>query len=119
MTDRAGEPSRQGEYRGRQLRKGTRLVRMRSAKRVPEQGQPYRPLTHPAIPRGEPETHTCAECFGPRSRYRKGQFCYQCEQALFGNGTSGYEEFIASERARRAAAGKRAARGNRERGAGS
>jgi hypothetical protein len=104
------EPARAGEYRGTRLRRGTRMLRMRSAKRFPQQGQPERPLTHPGIPHEPRQEHACAECFGPRSRYRKGQFCFRCEQALFGDGTGGYERFIASERQRRAEAAKRRAR---------
>jgi hypothetical protein len=104
------EPIRQDEYRGSRLRKGTRLIRMRSGRRAPQQGQPPRPLTHPGIPHEPRQEHACAECFGPRSRYRRGQFCYQCEQALFGDGTAGYELFIRSEKRRRAEAAKAAQR---------
>jgi ParB/RepB/Spo0J family partition protein len=100
-----------GEYRGRSLKKGTRMIRMRSARRLPQQGQPERPVTHPGIPHAEREGHTCSECFGPRNRYREGQFCYQCEKALFGDGSSGYGKFVRSERQRRAEAAKRRASG--------
>lgn len=104
------EPARRGEYRGTRLRRGTRMLRMRSTRRWPQQGQPATPPTHPAIPHMPREEHVCAECFGPRSRYRKGQFCFRCERALFGDGTSGYESFIQSEKQRRVEAAKRARR---------
>jgi hypothetical protein len=87
------------------------MLRMRSARRWPQQGQPFRPVTDPErVPHADREEHVCAECFGPRSRYRRGPFCYQCERFLFGNGTSGYESFVRSERQRRTEAAKRAAR---------
>jgi hypothetical protein len=47
----------------------------------------------------QPEHHVCAECFGPRSRYRQGQFCTRCERRLFdGNEHTGYTSFIRRER---------------------
>lgn len=95
------------EYQGVPLRKGVRLIRVRTARRVPQQGQPDRPLTHPGIPHADREKHACAECFGPRSRYRDGPFCYKCELALFGDGRSGYQSFIRSERARNVQAARK------------
>jgi hypothetical protein len=99
-----------GEYRGSRLRKGTRLLRMRSERRWPQQGQPERPVTDPRIPHQDREEHFCGECFGPRNRYRDGPFCARCEQDLFGDGRSGYVCFLRSERARRREAVKKAAR---------
>ena len=90
---------------------------MRSARRFPQQGQPARPATHPDIPHQPREEHRCAECFGPRSRYRKGQFCSGCERALFGDGTMGYASFIRSETQHQAELRKRRARVAAARGA--
>ena len=99
------------DYRGRPLRRGSRVMRIRSMGRTPWQGQPDRPVTHPSIRHQETEAHVCAECFGVRSRYRKGPFCTRCERDLFGDATMGDETFIRSERARQtAAARKRKAR---------
>jgi hypothetical protein len=78
-----------GEYRGSRLRKGTRMLRMRSERRWPQQGQPERPVTDPRIPHQDREEHFCGECFGPRN---------------------GYVCFLRSERARRREAVKKAAR---------
>jgi hypothetical protein len=103
-------PGAPGDYRGRRLPRGTRMLRMRSTGRRPQQGQPARPVTDPErIPHQDQEEHFCAECFGPRSRYRDGPFCARCEQDLFGDGRSGYTRFIRSERARRREAAKKAA----------
>lgn len=92
-------------------RKGTRALRMRTVIRagfVP--GQPAAPETgHGTRPRGNPERHTCAECFGPRSAYRRGPFCARCELALFGDSRDGYQKFVRTERARRREATKRIA----------
>jgi hypothetical protein len=96
------------EYRGARLRRGTRLIRLRSARRVPWQGQPDRPATHPAIPHRELPRHTCAECFGPRSHYSQALFCSRCERELFGR--NGYQSFIRSERARNLAAARKRVR---------
>ena len=82
-------------------------MRIRTMGRTSWQGQPDRPVTHPRIPHKELQPHVCAECFGPRSHYRKGPFCTRCERALFGNETTGYESFIRSERARRAQAARK------------
>jgi hypothetical protein len=98
------------EYRDVPLRRGTRLIRVRTARRVPQQGQPDRPLTHPRIPHAGREEHVCAECFGPRSRYRDGQFCARCERDLFGDSRDGYGSFIRSERARNVQAARKRAR---------
>jgi hypothetical protein len=91
----------QPAYEGRRMRKGTRMLRWRTLSRVPQQGQPERPIIDPGLPRSKPVHLTCAECFGPRSRYQDGPFCYQCERALFGDGRQGYTRFIRSERQRR------------------
>jgi hypothetical protein len=98
------------EYRGVPLRRGTRLIRVRTARRAPQQGQPGRPVTNPAIPHRELPRHVCAECFGPRSHYRRGPFCARCERELFGNSRDGYQAFIRSERARNLAAARKRAR---------
>ena len=55
---------------------------------------------HPAPKPSKLEHHICAECFGPRSRYRRGQFCAKCERELFGSEREGYASFIRSERRR-------------------
>ena len=108
MTDpRANSGS---EYRGVPLRRGTRLIRVRNAKRAPQQGQPDRPVTHPGIPHACREEHACAECFGPRNRYQDGPFCFRCERELFGDGRSGYRSFIRSERARQVQKARKRAR---------
>jgi hypothetical protein len=98
------------EYRGVPLRKGTRLIRVRTARRVPQQGQPDRPLTHPGIPHEQLPRHACAECFGPRSHYRRGPFCAECERDLFGDSLDGYQSFIRSERARQVQAARKRTR---------
>jgi hypothetical protein len=91
----------QPAYEGRRMpRKGTRMLRWRTLGRVPQQGQPERPIVDKDTPHAEPEHHVCAECFGSRSRYQEGPFCYQCERTLFGNGRTGYTHFIRSERQR-------------------
>jgi hypothetical protein len=97
-----------GDYRGRQLPRGTRMLRMRSERRWPQQGQPERPVTDPRIPHQGREEHFCGECFGPRNRYRDGPFCARCEGTLFGD--EGYVCFLRSERARRREAARKAAR---------
>lgn len=95
------------EYRGARLKKGTRMIRMRSARRAPQQGQPERVPTHPDVPHKQLPRHVCAECFGPRSHYRRGPFCALCERKLFGSSLDGYQSFIRSERARRTMAARK------------
>lgn len=87
-------------YRGRHLRKGTRMLRTRTLYRAGNPGQPVPELTDPKRIRaqGNPARHTCSECFGPRSAYRRGYFCARCEQALFGTSYNGQAAFIRSER---------------------
>lgn len=96
--------------RGLRLKKGTRMLRIRTKGRVSWQGQPERPRTHPGIPHAELPRHVCAECFGPRSHYRRGPFCARCETALFGNSRDGYQAFLRSERARNREAVRKRAR---------
>lgn len=99
--------SPQPAYQGRHLPRGTRMLRIRTTRRAVQQGQPERPLTHESIPHEQQHKHVCAECFGPRSGYRRGLFCFQCERALFGDGSDGYQAFVRSERARQRERAKR------------
>jgi hypothetical protein len=99
VTEHQGVPARPPNASPR-WRKGTRAVRLRTARRATgANGQPQAPVTgHGARPQDLPKGLTCAECFGPRSAYRQGLFCARCERALFGDEFNGYQRFIRSER---------------------
>lgn len=87
----------------RNWKKGTRALRWRTARLQPD--RPMGSFDSAALGRtpghsppspSKPEYHVCAECFGPRSRYARGQFCSRCERKLFS--PDAYTSFIRSER---------------------
>lgn len=83
------------------MRAGTRMLRVRTLRRVPSPAQPERVTTDPRVEHRPVTRHTCSECFGPRSMYAGGFFCARCEQELFGMAGYAYKSFIRSEKARR------------------
>src|SRR5690349_21619912 len=100
MPDDPGVPRRPDRSRARNWKKGTRALRWRTLGRagLTGTGQPRVDYDPVEKPQGNPPKHVCAECFGPRSAYRRGFFCTRCERALFGNENAGYESFIRSQR---------------------
>jgi hypothetical protein len=86
------------------------MPRIRTNTRVKSGAMPGQPLLPVDNPRRTPHVELphklCAECFGPRSAHNKRPFCNVCLGTMFGTPT-GYDGFLRSERARRAAERRR------------